>query len=523
MGKAIIIPDISFIANNLGRVTFIDNGPSFYITALEDLTITFPETLKYNTKIYPDWNTYFANTELEIPAGTTVAFRGNLLPDSEVGGIGTFDISGQCNISGDLLALVEDNIMRDYEFKGLFKNCISIINAKNLVLPDTLAEGCYEELFYGCYSLESAPILSCSTLEDNCYEKMFYNCAALNHIECYNLDDISDYVSSDWVYGVANSGTFLIDYTSDWDATNKASHIPSGWTINDDYNKPYEAQYLTIDIITGGKFTILNARQMHGTAWTTDNALSIDYKVNNGSWTTEKILDSGITLDVVAGDKIQFRGTNTHYCNNTGTNIHKQWYVVFGAQKPKTNDNGDSVTWSNTFTESTASFNVYGNITSLCFGDNFVGQTALPASYTFCTMFKTSKVISAEHLILPNITLQASCYRAMFSYAKHLTISPTLPDITPVSECYKFMFESCVSLTKITCLVSSGLNTNAFESWTAKMLNDSNMTLVKNPNTTVSTSAAASTAYHSETSATCAQNGNASIGSNWIVQDYVAA
>lgn len=524
MGKAIVIPNLSFALNNLGQVTFIMDEYTLKITATQALTISFSNNLKYNTKQYPDWHSYTANTVLYISEGTTVYFKGNLTPTEN--GIGKFTIlSGTCTVSGNPIGLLENNTMTAHAFKGLFSGCTTITSAANLVLPATLTEGCFEEMFMGCTGITVVPALTATSLATDCYTKMFYGCSSLNHIVCYNLDDISEYVNSNWISGVTNSGTFEIDYLGNWDATNKASHIPSGWNIDDDHNKPYEHQYMTIDIVEGGKFTILPARQNSGVAeWTSSNAMSIDYKLNGNSWTTYQLIDAGLTLDVVAGDKIKFRGTNTHYCNNSGSsNIHKQWYVIFGAQKPKTNDSTDNVTWYNTFTESTASFNVYGNITSLCFGDNFVGQTALPASFTFCTMFKASKVISAEHLILPEITLQPSCYRAMFSYAKYLTTSPTLPNIATANECYKYIFESCLALTKITCLAPSGMNTNAFECWTAKMLNNSNVTLIKNPNTSVSTSAASSTAYHSETSSTGVTSGNASIGSNWVVQDYVAA
>lgn len=530
MGRAIIIPNVSFATNNLGQVNFVMDSAVLKITALENLIILFTNNLKYSTKAYPDWNNYVANTIINVSSGTTVLFKGNLTPN-EANGIGSFAISGNCTISGTPLALLENNVMTAHAFKGLFKNCTSISNASNLVLPTTLTEGCFEEMFYGCTSLTAIPTLSSTTLVTDCYKKMLYGCSSLNRIVCYNLNDISDYVDSDWVSGVANSGVFEIDYTGDWDSTNKASHIPSGWSIDDDYNKPYEAHYFTIDILSDGKFTLLNARQNYTTTWTSSNALSIDYKVNNGSWTTEQILDAGITLDVVAGDKIKFRGTNTHYCNNSGSsNVHKQWYVIFGAVTPSSLNIGDSVTYKNTFTETTATFNVYGNIMSLCYGDNFIGQTTLPATYTFCTMFKAAPVISAEHLILPATTMLASCYRAMFSCANHLTVGPVIPNATIATECYKYIYERCYAITKITCLVESSLvnsSTKAFECWSAYLPNTAAITFIKSANTSIS-STGGDTAWLEVTAAelegsTNGANRYGQIGSNWIVQDYVAA
>lgn len=525
MGKAIIIPNISFYENNLGTITFVDNNVVlFKITALENLTISFTNDLEYNTKKYPNWQQYVKNTQLVLLNGQTVSFKANLLPDEENGGIGTFTISGNCKLSGNLLGLVRDNLIRDYEFKGLFKNCTTITDASKLELSSTLAEGCYEEMFYGCTSLESVPKLMATSLEDKCYEKMFYGCESLDNIVCYNLDDISEYVSSDWLEGVSETGTIEIDYLGEWNSTNKASHIPNGWEIDNDYNKPYEAKYFTVDILNDGKFTVLPARENSTTVFTTDNALSISYKLNNGKWTETQLLDAGLTLDVVEGDQIRFKGTNTNYCNNLGsTNIHKQWYIIFGCISPA-DINGCTASFKNTFTSTTAAFNVYGNIMSLCYGDNFVGQTTLPAPYTFCSILKCARVHSAENLILPATTLLASCYRAMFSWAPYITTSPVLSSATPVTECYKFIFESCISLRKITCLADSNLNSNAFECWTTATPNTNEITFIKHPNTTVDTTAGTSTWVTQTGNPLTDQSKhnpkNALIGSNWTVQDY---
>ena len=528
MGRAIVIPNVSFASDNLGQVTFIDNSYSLKITAVNNISIMFTNALQYNTKSYPDWNYYTAGTVLNISAGTTVSFKGNLLPDEENGGIGTFTISGSCTVSGNVLGLVSANLIRAHEFKGLFKNCTSITDASELVLPTLLAEGCFEEMFYGCTSLTAIPTLSATTLVTDCYKKMLYGCSSLNHIVCYNLNDISDYVDSDWVYGVANSGVFEIDYLGDWDSTNKASHIPSGWSIDDDLNKPYENQYFTTEMLSDGKFTVLPAREQSTTAFTSSNALTINYSINGGSWTETQLLDNGLTLDVVTGDKIRFKGTNTHYCNNSGSsNIHKQWYIIFGIVNPTTFSS--TTTFKQSFSDvqpTNVSFNAYGNIMSLCYGDNFINQTTLPASYTFCSLFKCSNINSAEHLILPATTLLASCYRAMFSWAGNLTISPTFTDVTPVTECYKFMFEACGKLTKITCLANSNLNSNAFECWTTGTKNITDVVFVKHANTTTGSSAGTSTWVTQTGNPLSDQTKhdpkNALIGSNWTVQDYVA-
>ena len=218
----------------------------------------------------------------------------------------------------------------------------------------------------------------------------------------------------------------------------------------------YTLQYFTIEIISSGDFTVLPLREKYNTSFTSSNALSISYSLNNEDWITTQLLDSGLTFNNLSiGDKIRFKGTNTNYCYNSGENPHKQWYVIFGYT---TTD----LSLKNTgFTITTADYNVYGNIMSLCYGDNFIGQTTLPADYTFCQLFKSANINSAENLILPAMTLRESCYRAMFSKALKLTISPTFIATTLASQCYKYMFEACISLTKITCLAESGMTTDS--------------------------------------------------------------
>ena len=74
---------------------------------------------------------------------------------------------------------------------------------------------------------------------------------------------------------------------------------------------------------------------------------------------------------------------------------------------------------------STNKFNVYGNIMSLHYGDDFIGQTYLTGKdYAFDYLFgECSNLISAENLILPATTLATGCYGTMFGYCTFITSS----------------------------------------------------------------------------------------------------
>ena len=97
--------------------------------------------------------------------------------------------SADCYVYGNIMSLVQSEGFKDatelkqsYTFCSLFKSNAHIKNKSGapLLLPaTTLAEYCYEQMFYGCASLTAAPELKATTLATWCYEQMFYGCASL--------------------------------------------------------------------------------------------------------------------------------------------------------------------------------------------------------------------------------------------------------------------------------------------------------------------------------------------------------
>lgn len=219
----------------------------------------------------------------------------------------------------------------------------------------------------------------------------------------------------------------------------------------------YSFDYLTFQVVTGGTI------RWHTTG--SGQAKTIEYSVNGGAWTSI-LASSTSTIAVSQGDTVRFKGTNTAY------------------SKDKSNYSG--------FDGGTAEYNIEGNIMSLVYGDNFVGQTTLPAKYTFCSIFKLSNVISAENLVFPATVLTEGCYRAMFSKCSSMLVAPKtltattlakdccwymfeecsferapeLPAPTLVQQCYGWMFTKCPNLNYIKCLATSGFGTtNCLQSW----------------------------------------------------------
>lgn len=95
------------------------------------------------------------------------------------------------------------------------------------------------------------------------------------------------------------------------------------------------------------------------------------------------------------------------------------------------------------------SFNVSGNVMSLYYGDNFIGQTAFPNAYDEHPgeLFNLAyELISAENLVLPATTLKTSCYGSMFNNCISLVYAPKLSATSLSMYCYYSMFYGCTSL-----------------------------------------------------------------------------
>ena len=188
-------------------------------------------------------------------------------------------------------------------------------------------------------------------------------------------------------------------------------------------------------------------------------AVTIQWSINNGttwnSYTSSTSTNPFTTLNT--GDKLIIKGNNTQYAS------------------------ADTNNYSNRML-STKTINMYGNIMSLLYGDNFVGQTILPADYTFCRLFSAGKMVDTSNLILPATTITRSCYRSlldnnstliytpkilpattlaqkcytnMFNKAYNIITSPILPALTLAQECYGGLFYYCSKLDNITCLATN--------------------------------------------------------------------
>ena len=186
------------------------------------------------------------------------------------------------------------------------------------------------------------------------------------------------------------------DYKEPW-----LSLTEEGMTIG--YNKPKLIDFSTEPLT----FNIVSAGTINWTASNTAITKTIDYKLNDGEWAsvTSNTGSSAPTINVVEGDKIQFRGNNAPYSTN---------YSNY-----------------NSFSGSTALFEAEGNIMSLIYGDDFKNKLTISSTYTFLRLFAyCTKFVSAKNLILPATALMPNCYSDMFYSCASLTTAPELPATT---------------------------------------------------------------------------------------------
>ena len=242
----------------------IDNGTSFQFNQ---------NGLEYSLDDGSTWNSLGASVDTpSLNTGDKIMFRGNMSITKGYG-IGQFSSNGHFNIEGNPLSLVDDTNFADItDFTGMNQiffqlfNGTEVVDASNLALPatilsedcytsmfehctslttapelpaTTLARYCYSYMFYGCINLTTAPVLPATTLANYCYNFMFRNCTNLNYIKAMFTTTPSNTYTSNWVQGVAATGTFVKSTAASWNVTG-ANGIPTGWTVQRDYPKIYK-------------------------------------------------------------------------------------------------------------------------------------------------------------------------------------------------------------------------------------------------------------------------------------------
>ena len=169
---------------------------------------------------------------------------------------------------------------------------------------------------------------------------------------------------------------------------------------------------LTIEAITAGTIMVNSPKE------------GMQYSLNGGAKAAVTT-----TIDVAAGDKVQFYGN--------GTSITSYGSSKISGCTTITGISGMGFTCK-----------VYGNIMSLVDEEGFATATTLSAAYAFSGLFIGNTTLTdASGLLLPATTLGEGCYYTMFQNCSALTAAPELPATTLTGGCYNRMFAGCTNLT----------------------------------------------------------------------------
>ena len=174
-------------------------------------------------------------------------------------------------------------------------------------------------------------------------------------------------------------------------------------------------KYLTLDVISGGTVMVVNIP-----------GVNLEYSTDGGTTWAEIPQRTAPQTDisVSAGDKVLFRGVND------------------------TLSRFSSGAWSSTRIYGTdpVRYNVYGNILSVIYGDDYGEYRTISSGHTFEGLFSFSKSVDASGLVLPDNLLE-DCFATLFYNTPTLFAAPELPtgDYAP-DECYRQMFQGCTNL-----------------------------------------------------------------------------
>ena len=162
-----------------------------------------------------EWTHITSNTEpsasaIVVTRGNKIQFRGNNTSYSDGLYYNTFGSStAEFEVEGNIMSLIygdnfkNNSTISSYNtFNGLFKECVNLVSAENLVLPaTTLAIGCYQQMFDGCTSLTTAPELPATTLANGCYQNMFLGCSSLTSAPVLPATTLKNYCYRQMFYG----------------------------------------------------------------------------------------------------------------------------------------------------------------------------------------------------------------------------------------------------------------------------------------------------------------------------------
>lgn len=417
---------------------------------------------------------------IEMFRGCSSLISAPELPSTLNGSYNFYQMFRECSALTTAPALPATTLT-NYCYAYMFYNCSSLQNAP--VLPaTTLKNHCYYYMFRGCSNITSIT-LPATTLVTDCYNRMLYNCSKLNYIKTsFTVIPDGSNALTQWVYGVAETGTFVKAADATWDVTG-TSGVPEGWTVVGGST----IQYLTMTALEDGLTASLSTN-------------ACQYRIDKGTWTD--LAAGTATPSINTGQTLQFKasGLTPNTSNGIGTFTVSKKYnlsgscmsMIYGDEEP--DNNPPAYAFIKMFYQSTTLIEVSDNFipstrlnTRACqymfYGcTNMTKAPNLPATtigqYVYYCMFQNCSSLVTIPSTLPATQLGSYCYANMFSGCKSITTAPILPAKTLQSNCYRYMFNSCSKLNYVKAMFTTTPSTSYTIGWLSGVA--SSGTFVKN-------------------------------------------
>lgn len=440
-GNDHVMPNVILLDGAVGYNAMLE---PLYVEANEDLTVSFSlNAIEYSLD-GTAWNSLPANTATPtINKGEKVYFRATGLTPATTNGIGTFAISGACDIGGNVMSMIHgDNcwsnktLPASYALCALFKNATTIQSAAQLELPaESLTAYCYRDMFNGCTSLVDTPILPATSLNTACYYQMFRSCSALKE---------TPILPANMLYENAYGGMFM--YCT---SLTKLPELPATVVMN---NAKNAYQYMFYGCTGLTEITGFKARLSAG----------YSYTYMFGKCTSLTSFDGDLSLSSNYLYQYMF-----YQCTSLvnapalpATTIYAAcYYHMFEGCTSLVNPPELPAT----------------NIAQRCYEGMFkdctslVNAPALPATNLVSNDVYTSMFEGCTSLVnapaLPATSLKQSCYKNMFLGCTSLVEAPELPAVTLQSQCYHQMFRNCSKLSYIKAMFTTVPSSSTTSSW----------------------------------------------------------
>ena len=282
-------------------------------------------------------------------------------------------------------------------YRFMFNGCTSLTTAPELPAT-TLAVSCYKNMFSGCDSLNTAPALPATELVNNCYYRMFKGCTNLNYVKANFLTEPSNNYTSDWLLGVASTGTFVPNPDATWPSTieRNSSTVPSGWTILEEYKG------LTFTAMEDGCSITYQNSDKTSAEYSKDG---VNWKSYNGS--SNGSITSFVGIRLNKGEKLYVRGT----IDPAGQSLAKHTKFVINGKVEAS-----------------------GNINSLNNNSDVLPPSAYADLFNGCT-----SLMSAPEL--PSVNLSSQCYYRMFKGCTNLNYIKANFVTDPYNNTNKYTYE----------------------------------------------------------------------------------